>query len=305
MAIQDPLTTDAVLAAFEEHLRRTRGVCPEVRQHYARFARQFLEAVSADDPVDLSRLSVADVVGFVSKATARYRPTTVQLLTTSLRSFLRFLRVEGLCEDRLDEAVPMVPRRQSSLPRRLGSVEFARLIASLDSSSPRALRDRAMLLLAARLGLRAGEIARLRLDDIDWRSGTVQIRTRKTGHGALLPLSSEVGEALVAYLERGRPPSRVRQVFVLHRQRIGAPIDRRTVGAAVHLALQHAGIDAPVEGANLLRHSLATDLLAHGASLKMIADLFGHRALSSTQIYAKVDVAALREVALPWPEVTR
>jgi site-specific recombinase XerD len=306
MAIDGSSTTVVVLAAFDDHLRRVRGVCPEVRRTYARFAGGFLEAVFGDGPVDLACLSVGDVVGFVSEATARYRPSTMQLLATALRSFLRFLRVEGLREGRLEEAVPKVPlRRFASVPRHLGSAEFARLIASLDRSSPQALRDRAMLLLAARLGLRASEVARLGLDDIDWRSGTVQIRTRKTGHGALLPLPGDVGDAIVAYLQRGRPASEDRHVFLLHSQRVGAPIDRHVVGDAVRRALRHAGIDAPVHGANLLRHSLATDLLAHGASLKEIADLFGHRALSSTQVYAKVDLAALREVALPWPEVTR
>ncbi len=306
MAIQRPSTTVAVLAAFDEHLRRARGVSPEVRHNYARFVRGFLETVFGDGPVDLARLSVPNVVGFVSDATACYRPSTIQLLTTALRSFLRFLRAEGLREGQLEEAVPKVPlRRFASLPRHLGSAELARLIASLDSSSQRGLRDRAMLLFAVRLGLRASEIARLRLDDIDWRSGIVWIRTRKTGHGAQLPLRCDVGQALAAYLKRGRPASEDRHVFLLHRQRVGEPIDRHVVGDAVRRALRHARIDAPIHGTNLLRHSLATDLLAHGASLKEIADLFGHRALSSTQVYAKVAVAALREVALPWPEVAQ
>ncbi|MGH2928690.1 MAG: tyrosine-type recombinase/integrase, partial [Solirubrobacteraceae bacterium] len=124
-------------------------------------------------------------------------------------------------------------------------------------------------------------------------------------HGAQLPLTAEGGKAITDYLERGRPNSEARQVFVLHRQHVGAPIDRRTVGDAVRRALRIAGIDAPAHGANLLRHSLATDLLRHDSSLKEIADLFGHRSITSTQIYAKVDVSALREVALPWPESTR
>lgn len=307
MAIAGSSTTDVALAAFDDHLRRVRGVCPEVRRSYGRVAGEFLEMVFGDGPVDLARLSASDVVQFVFEATVRYRPSTLQGVTTALRSFLRFLRVEGVRDDRLEEAVPKVPlRRLSAVPRHLGSGELARLIASLDErSSPTGLRARAILLLAARLGLRASEIARLGLEDIDWRSGTVQIRTRKTGHGALLPLEREVGKAIATYLQRGRPVSEDRHVFLLHQQHVGAPIDRHVVGDAVRRALDRAGIDAPVRGANLLRHSLATDLLAHGASLKEIADLFGHRALSSTQVYAKVDIVALREVALPWPEVTR
>jgi site-specific recombinase XerD len=308
MAIAGLSTIDGTLAAFDDHLRRVRGVSSEVRRGYARIARRFLDGVFGDGPVcDLGRLSASDVVGFVFNAQGRYRPSTLQGVTTALRSFLRFLAVEGACVDRLEEAVPKVAlRRLSSVPRHLSCGEFERLIASLyERDSPDGLRARAMLLLAARLGLRAGEIARLALDDIDWRSGTVRIRTRKTGHGALLPLPVDVGEAIVGYLQRGRPASDDRHVFLLHQQRVGAPIDRRVVGDVARRAVARTGIQAPVRGANLLRHSLASGLLANGASLKEIADLFGHRALSSTQVYAKVNVVALREAALPWPEVTR
>jgi site-specific recombinase XerD len=130
------------------------------------------------------------------------------------------------------------------------------------------------------------------------------VRARKTGRGALLPLPGEVGAALADYLRHARPDTRARQVFVLHRLRVGEPISSSIVGRAVDNALRRAGMVAPMRGANLLRHSLATDLLGHGASLREIADLFGHRSLATTRIYASVDVAALREVALPWPQVT-
>lgn len=305
MTVHDRLTTDAVLTAFGEHLSRVRGVCPEVRHTYTTYVRGFLEEVFGDGPVVPARISVRDIVEFVSAMTGRYRPPTVQLVATSLRSFFGFLRAEGLREDRLEEAVPTVPhRRHASLPRHLNSEQFACLIASLDSSSPRAQRDKAILLCVARLGLRASEVAQLRIDDIDWRNGTVVVRTRKTGHGAILPLPHDLGAAIAEYLRRGRPSTQARQVFVLHHMRVGAAINRQIVGDAVGRALRHAGIVVPVAGANLLRHSLATDLLAHEATLKEIADLFGHRSLVTTRIYATVDLAALREVALPWPEVT-
>jgi site-specific recombinase XerD len=150
--------------------------------------------------------------------------------------------------------------------------------------------------------MRAGEVVRLRLEDVDWRNATVRIRARKTGHGALLPLPVEVGAALADYLRHARPSTATRQVFVLHRLRVGAPISSDIVGRAVDAALRSAGIDAPMRGANLLRHSLATDLLGRGASLREIANLFGHVSLATTRIYAAVDLAALREVALPWPQ---
>jgi site-specific recombinase XerD len=304
MTAGDRLTLEAALAAFDEHLRRARGVCAGTRDNYARFARAFLQAVFGDDPVEASEIGAPEVVEFVAGLTRRYRPRTVELAASALRSFLRFLRAAGLREDRLEDAVPMVPHRPSGLVRHLDPASFEQLIASLDSSSPRGLRDRAMILCMARLGLRAGEVVGLRLDDLDWRNAVVRVRARKTGRGALLPLPVDVGAAVADYLQLARPDTGTRRVFVLHRQRVGAPISASIVARAVDNALRRAGLAAPVRGANLLRHSLATELLDHGAGLREIADLFGHSSLATTGIYAAVDVAALGEVALPWPQTT-
>lgn len=304
MASGDRLTLEDVLAGFDVHLRRTRGVCPGTRRNYARFARAFLQSRFADGPLDVAEVRARDVVEFVVVLSRRYRPRTVELAASSLRSFFRYLRAAGLREDRLDNAVPMVPHRPTGLVRHLDRGRFEQLIASLDCSSSRGLRDRAIILCVARLGLRANEVVQLSLDDVDWRNAVVRVRARKTGRGALLPLSAEVGAALACYLQHGRPVTRARQLFVLHRLRAGAPISSSVVGRAVDNALRRAGIDAPMRGANLLRHSLATDLLGRGAGLREIADLFGHSSLATTRIYAAVDVAALREMALPWPQVT-
>jgi integrase/recombinase XerD len=304
MTTRDRLTLEEVLAAFDEHLRRTRGVCSGTRRNYARSAGAFLQTVFAGGPVAVAEIRVQHVVDFVAAATLRYRPKTVELEASALRSFFRFLRAAGLREDRLEEAVPMVPHRRTGLVRHLDPERFEQLIASLDSSSPRGLRDRAIILCMARLGLRASEVVQLRLEDVDWRNATVRVRARKTGHGALLPLTGEVGTALAGYLQHARPDTVIRQLFVLHRLRVGAPISSSIVGRAVDNALRHAGMAAPMRGANLLRHSLATELLERGAGLTQIADLFGHSSLATTRIYASVDVAALREVALPWPQAT-
>jgi integrase/recombinase XerD len=301
MASGERLTREEMLAAFDEHLRRVRGVCAGTRRNYARFAGAFLQAACPGGPVEVARIQAHDVAGFVGSLTGRYQPRTVELAASSLRSFFRFLRAAGLAGDRLEDAVPMIPHRPAGLVRHLDPGRFAQLIASLDSSSPRGLRDRAIILCLGRLGLRASEVVDLRLEDLDWRSATVRVRARKTGHGALLPLPGEVGAALAEYLQHGRPGTPARQVFVQVRIRPGAPISSSVVGNAVDNALRRAGMDAPVRGANLLRHSLATGLLGHGASLREIADLLGHSSLATTRIYAAVDVTALREVALPWP----
>lgn len=301
---RDRWTAEQVLAAFDEHLRRTRGLCAGTRRNYERYAQAFLVMVFANGLVDVAAIQAGDVVGFVGDLTGRYQPRTVELAASALRSFFRFLRADGLRTDRLEDAVPMVPHRPSALVRHLAPGQLGQLIASLDSGSPRGLRDRAIILCMARLGLRAGEVVQLRLDDLDWRNATVRVRARKTGHGALLPLTAEVGAALADYLRRGRPDTSARQVFVLHWLRPGAPISRSIVGRAVDNALRRARMDAPIRGANLLRHSLATDLLERGASLREIADVLGHTSLATTRIYAAVDIAALREVALPWPQAT-
>jgi integrase/recombinase XerD len=304
MSVRGEWTIEDALAAFDEHLRRARGVCPGTRENYARFAGAFLRKVFPGGRVEVGQICVRDVIDFIGAATRRYQPATVELAATALRSFFRFLRAAGLRADRLEDAVPMVPHRRTGLVRHLDPGCFEQLIASLESTSSRDLRDRAIILCVARLGLRAGEVTRLRLEDLDWGNAVVRVAARKTGHGALLPLTDEVGAALADYLQHGRPDTAARQVFVLHRLRVGAPISDSIVKRAVDNALRRAGIGAPIRGANLLRHSLATDLLAHGAGLTEIADALGHRSLATTRIYAAVDVAALREIALPWPQVT-
>ena len=158
MASHDRLTLEEVLAAFDEHLRRTRGVCAGTRRNYARFVRAFLQTVFPGGPAEVALIRARDVAGFVGGLTGRYRPGTVELAASSLRSFFRFLRAAGLREDRLEDAVPMMPHRPAGLVRHLDPGRLAQLIASLDSSSPRGLRDRAIILCVARLGLRASEV---------------------------------------------------------------------------------------------------------------------------------------------------
>lgn len=289
------------LAAFDEYLVRIRGVCLGTRRNYVKYVGSFLDTVIAGAAGVTAEIGPREVVEFVRGLTRRYQAGTVELAASALRSFFGFLQMEGLCDGHLVDTVPMVPRRRTGLVRHLDPGQFEQLVASLDSSSPRGLRDRAIILCIARLGLRASEVVQLRLEDIDWRNAVMRVRARKTGHGALLPLPDEVGSALADYLQHARLDTHVREVFVLLRLRTGAPISDSIVGRAVDNALRRAGVAAPTGGANLLRHSLATDLLDHGASLRQIADVFGHRSLATTRIYAAVDVAALRQVALPWP----
>jgi integrase len=210
-----------------------------------------------------------------------------------------------LCEAPLEEAIPTVACwKQASLPRGLREEQLERLFASLGRSSLCGLRDRAIVVCLATLGLRPGEVAQLCLEDIDWRSGTLHLRTRKTRRGSVLPLPLQAGLAIVEYLQEERPHSPAREVFLRHSSiRKGEAISAGIVTGAVVRALKRAGIDSPIAGAYVLRHTVATRMVQQGTRLKEIADFLGHRTLDTTTLYAKVDLAALRNVALPCPQV--
>lgn len=301
-------TLDGLVEAYKHHQRRTRGLRERTLDGYERLVRTFVRAALGEDPIDPSSLDSADVVGFVAAMQGRFSPGSMKAVRTALRSFFRFLRFEGLCDAQLELAVPRVAHWQlSTLPRYLSDTQLARLLTSLDASGPCGRRDRAIVLCLASLGLRPGELANLRLEDIDWRGGSVRVRERKTRQGAVVPLPRDAGKAIVDYLREERPATDERRVFVQHRGvRRGWPLSGNTISAVVVRALDRAGVRSPLAGAYVLRHTVASRLVRRGASLKEVADFLGHRSLDTTAIYAKLDLAALREVALPWPvEVTR
>jgi site-specific recombinase XerD len=296
--------TQRLVEAFEEHLQRVRGARFETCRAYSRFARQFLNVLFADQRVDPCAIQPSDVIRFIEAKSRRWRPGSVKRVAAALRSFFRFLRVLGVCDVRLDDAVPTVAcRRLSELPRFLDESQLARLHAALDPSTRRGRRDRAIVLCLSGLGLRAAEVAGLHIEDLDWRASTLHVRTRKTRRGDVLPIPRDVGRAIVAYLRDGRPPVQDRHVFVVHRS--GSPLSSAAIGKVVHRALWRAGISGLASaGSHVLRHTLATRMIRRGASLKEIADVLGHRSLDTTAIYAKVDLPSLADVGLPWPEVT-
>ena len=207
MTPHDGWTLDALLEAYRQHQRRTRGLRDQTLHGYERLARLLVRVALGDDPIDPTRLNPGDVTAFVASMRGSYSPRSMKTVRTALRSFFRFLRVQGLCDERLEAAVPAVAHwRLSTLPRCLSDQQLERVLASLDGTSPFGRRDRAIVLCLSSLGLRPGEVANLRLEDIDWRDGTVELRTRKTRRGAVLPLPREVGRAIVAYLRNKRAP---------------------------------------------------------------------------------------------------
>jgi integrase/recombinase XerD len=293
-----PVHDPALLSAFCQWMRRLRGSADVTLYQYSVYIRELLRRFGEwPSCFDAHRLRA-----FVFERSHSWGPTVAQKCTTALRMFLRFLIAEGKCGVGLDAAIPTPAHwRLASLPRYLQPEEVERLIASCDQASAVEWRDRAILLLLARFGLRAGDIVHLRLSDIDWKGAWIHVCGKGRRH-TRLPLTQEVGAAIVTYLKKGRPRTNTDTLFV----RCLAPFCAFSSSAVSHIvdkAFRRAGVARPSRGAaHLLRHSLATSMLRQGASLEDIAPILRHRSIETTQIYAKVDINALRQIAQPWPE---
>lgn len=287
--------------AFEDYLRHERVLADATIGYYVPFIRGFLADRFGKGHVALSRLCAGDVVRFVQHQAQRLHVKRAKQLTSALRSFLRYARYRGATALDLAAAVPSVANwSMTSIPRAISADAVRQLLASISRRTSGGRRDYAILLVLARLGLRAGELVRLELDDIDWNAGQMSIRG-KGGYRTALPLPTDVGEAIAAYLQRGRPASRCRRVFLRARAPIAGFRGPSAVASLVRHAVVRAGISAPTKGAHQFRHGLATQMLRRGASLTEIGEVLRHRSLQTTTIYAKVDLNALRTLALPWP----
>jgi site-specific recombinase XerD len=293
--------TELLLHDFGRFLTQERGLSQATLDNYLPVARRFLTNAFGAKPVQLDQLAARDINGFILRDSTTFSPKRVQLTTSALRSFLGFLYLRGQLTTPLAASVPTVATwRLSELPQFLEPQQVQRLLQSCDRSSPCGCRDYAALLLLARLGLRAGEVVHLALEDINWSVGAVLIRG-KSAREDRLPLPPDVGRALAAYLQKGRPPCSSRRVFI----RMKAPHVGFSTSVAVcdivRRALLRARLQPERKGAHLLRHSLATQMLRGGASLTQIGQILRHQLPQTTEIYAKVDFAALRAVAQPWP----
>lgn len=286
---------------FCEHLLQNQGLTPSTPACYLRHVSGFLRERFGDGSVQFDQLVCTDITGFIRRHAHGYSHSRAQQVVTALRGFLRYLRLRGLIAIDLTACVPKVAHWSlAKLPAFLRPDQVNRVLKLCDRGSAIGRRDYAMLLLLARLGLRAGEVAALTLDEINWQQGVLTIRG-KGGQWTQMPLPQDVGEAIVDYLEHGRPFCTDRHLFVrVHAPRRGFR-GATSISVIASRALARARIDHPRAGAHIFRHALATEMLRQGASLSEIGQLLRHQHPDTTRIYAKVDLAALRRLAMPWP----
>lgn len=289
----------AALVGFRDWMIRHRGSRERTVDRYERLVVKMLPGLghepAAYDAATVRRVVVDEVRGL--------SPAYAKTFITALRAFLRFLATKGSCRPHLDRAVPTIPQwTLSSLPHHLPAEQVEHVISSCDLEQPHGVRDRAVLLLLARLGLRAGDIVEMRLGDIDWTSGTLRVRG-KTRRETTLPLPQDAGDALLRYLVDVRPDADTDHVFLCAQAPIRPFATSAAVSSLVMLALRRAEIaDTPSRGAHLLRHSAAVSMLQSGVSVNAISTVLRHGSSDMTAYYAKVDVALLQTVAQPWPE---
>jgi site-specific recombinase XerD len=287
-----------LVVRFKAWLLKHRGASDSTIKLYARDAVRLMAALG-NDP---ARWEPAAIRSFFLDRASHCGSGTVEKLTTSLRAFLRYLAVEGRCSTGLADIVPGYAHwRLADMPRYLAAEQVSRLIAACDGDAVARRRDRAIILLLARLGLRAGDVAQLRLADIEWQTGSLRV-LGKSRYEVRLPLPQEVGDAIAAYLERRPSASDSDRVFL----RTIAPCrpfcNGDGISSVVKRRMQGAGIVTPVKGAHVLRHTAATEMLRHGVPLEKIGLVLRHRGIDTTAYYAKADVALLKQIAQPWPE---
>lgn len=299
--------SEQLVAAYRAHLDRVRGLAEKTLKLHSATAAGPLAFLDFDkEPLRLRNLSSPDVEAFVRGASARLCRESLQHAVAYLRSFLRFLAIRNEVRPGLDASID-TPRlyRGERLPRALPWETVQSFLRSIERSTHRGRRDYTMFLLIATYGLRVSEVAALRLDDIEWRGGRIRVPRPKTMTPLELPLTDEVGAALIDYLHHVRPGLPCREVFVRLRAPAG-PIGPTTVSAAFGSAWARCGaLSTPCQGPHTLRHSLAVHLLRQGTSLKAIGDLLGHRSAESTCVYLRLQVEDLRDAALDLPQEAR
>lgn len=292
------------LEEFDRYLRDVRGLAPSTRQHSVAHARLLIDWLREHYGQEaLIRLAGTDVLEFITERLSQYRSRSSRAhVCSQMRGFLKYLYASGTITTDLVRTVPRVSSpRLASLPGGLPWEEVRALIDGVDTSHPDGIRDKAILLLLATLGLRSGEVRMLEFGHINWHTAEIRLPLTKTRRERVLPLVHEVGAALADYVLHGRPTVDIRQIFLRHGPRPGPINTANTIIWIVRRHLNRAGLEHRRGGAHMLRHSLATRMVNAGVPIKSVADVLGHASIDTTAIYTKVDMTILAAVALPFP----
>jgi site-specific recombinase XerD len=294
--------TEHLLTNYGHHLTRVHGAAPLTRHRYVYFARQFLQLAFPTGELHWATLDATQITTIVQHQTRGRRGFGRKHPGSAVRIFLRYLVLCGILTRGVEAAVPgMRIWTYASLPEHFSPEEVEQLLTLSADGTACGRRNYALLLLLARLGLRAQEAACLRLDDIDWHNGTVLVRAQKTHRERILPLPDEIGQAIVAYLRDGRPSTTCREIFLTHTAPYAPLLTASALTKLSKRLVRRAGLPRRSSGAHLFRHTAATHMVRQGVSFKAIADVLGHQSLQTTGIYAKLDLPTLKHVALPWP----
>lgn len=300
-----PTTIDLAVQEFAAYLRETCGLADSTCGRRAQVIRRFLESRHDGGTLRLNQICHKDLTQFMRDFAKHATPASSRELATSLRKYLRFLQLQGICDERLLAAIPRFPSwKLASLPRTMTDEQVCKFLSSFDRSTPAGQRNYGIALLMATLGLRASEVALLQLDDLNWRESSLRVTSPKSRRAKVLPMPACVGQAIADYLRHGRPTVSHRYVFARHTAPQEVPLNGGSIRAITVLAYGRCGFDPQWKGTHILRHTVATQVHQRGATLKEVADLLGHRSIETSAIYAKVNMPALSAVALPWPEVT-
>ena len=302
--IATTIELERLVTEYQQHLLNDAGLTVESCRVRLCYIRAFLTSqFKPKGKLDLRQITPETLLNYVLEQQQMLSLATLQSVTGCLRSFCRFLCFSGHVDRDLSPAVPSIAAHHDNFPGFLSRKEVNQLLEFLPGANPARKRDFAIVLCLARLGLRAGEVARLTLEDINWRSGTIRLVRTKGRRERQLPLPAEVGRAIAEYLKQAQPRTSCRHVFVTLQ---GArPLDSASISSLTTKAMKKAGLVGSRLGSHLLRHTVASHLVQRGASLKAVADLLGHVSLNTTQVYAKVNLPLLKQLAAPWPKEVR
>jgi site-specific recombinase XerD len=306
LCVETPTRLDLLLQGFGDYQLNDRGLAKTSVRDWRRHVQNFLEKqVPGGDPGDLSQIQPHLISNWIQREANRTSAAYGRHIATALRSFFSYTFYKGLMDRNLATCVPSVRTWSlTEIPRYLSVEQVQKVLDGCDRTRRTGKRDFAILLLLARLGLRAGEVIGLQLDDIDWNEGLITVHG-KTRRASRMPLPQEVGEALANYLYSSRPRCKARHIFIRSRAPHRPFTEVGAISAIATRALKNAGVAVGLNGAHVFRHSLATTMLKNGASLGEIGEILRHRRADTTRIYAKVDIASLRKLALAWPGGSR